>query len=36
MFIPSPVDVDPEALQAQTNPIIPHHSPKFDAFLKKM
>ena len=34
MFIPGPVDVDPEVLQAQTNPMIPHRSPEFDAFFR--
>ena len=34
MFIPGPVDVDPEVLQAQTNPMIPHRSAEFDAFFR--
>lgn len=34
MFIPGPVDVDPEVLEAQTNPMIPHRSAEFDAFFR--
>lgn len=34
MFIPGPVDVDPEVLNAQTNPMIPHRSAEFDAFFR--
>ena len=34
MFIPGPVDVDPDVLQAQTNPMIPHRSAEFDAFFR--
>jgi aspartate aminotransferase-like enzyme len=34
MFIPGPVDVDPEVLAAQTNPMIPHRSAEFDAFFR--
>ncbi|NLN69696.1 MAG: alanine--glyoxylate aminotransferase family protein [Chloroflexi bacterium] len=34
MFIPGPVDVDPDVLQAQTNPMIPHRSAEFDAFFQ--
>ena len=34
MFIPGPVDVDPEVLKAQTNPMIPHRSAEFDAFFR--
>ncbi len=34
MFIPGPVDVDPEVLMAQTNPMIPHRSPEFDTFFR--
>jgi aspartate aminotransferase-like enzyme len=34
MFIPGPVDVDPEVLAAQTNPMMPHRSAKFDAFFR--
>jgi len=30
MFIPGPVDVDPEVLQAQTNPMMPHRSAEFE------
>lgn len=34
MFIPGPVDVDPEVLKAQTVPMIPHRSAEFDAFFR--
>ena len=34
MFIPGPVDVDPEVLAAQTNPMMPHRSAEFDAFFR--
>lgn len=31
MFVPGPVDVDPEILQAQTRPMLPHRSKEFEA-----
>lgn len=34
MFIPGPVDVDPDVLEAQTKPMIPHRSKEFDAFFR--
>ncbi len=35
MFIPGPVDVDPEVLQAQTNPMMPHRSAEFEEFFRR-
>ena len=35
LFIPGPVDIDPEVMQAQTNPMIPHRSAEFDQFFRK-
>jgi len=34
MFIPGPVDVDPEVLKAQANPMIPHRSAEFEAIFR--
>ncbi len=34
MFIPGPVDVEPEVLEAQTKPMIPHRSAEFDEFFR--
>jgi len=34
MFIPGPVDVEPEVLKAQTKPMIPHRSAEFDDFFR--
>ena len=34
MFIPGPVDVDPEVLEAQTNPMIPHRSAEFERIFR--
>ncbi|MDD3461843.1 MAG: alanine--glyoxylate aminotransferase family protein [Mesotoga sp.] len=34
MFIPGPIDVDPEVLEAQTKPMIPHRSAEFDDFFR--
>jgi aspartate aminotransferase-like enzyme len=34
MFIPGPVDVEPEVLEAQTKPMIPHRSAEFNAFFR--
>lgn len=31
MFVPGPVDVDPEVLAAQTRPMVPHRSREFEA-----
>lgn len=30
MFVPGPVDVDPQVLAAQTQPMLPHRSPEFE------
>jgi aspartate aminotransferase-like enzyme len=30
LFVPGPVDVDPEVLKAQTQPMLPHRSPEFE------
>jgi aspartate aminotransferase-like enzyme len=35
MFIPGPVDVAPEVMLAQTNPMIPHRSEEFDEFFRR-
>ncbi len=34
MFIPGPVDVDPEVLDAQTKPMIPHRSAEFEQIFR--
>lgn len=34
MFIPGPVDVDPEVMQAQTKPMIPHRSAEFEQIFR--
>jgi len=34
MFIPGPVDVTPDVLEAQTNPMIPHRSKEFNEFFR--
>lgn len=31
MFVPGPVDVEPDILNAQTQPMLPHRSPEFEA-----
>ena len=31
MFVPGPVDVDPEVLAAQTQAMLPHRSKEFEA-----
>jgi aspartate aminotransferase-like enzyme len=31
MFVPGPVDVDPDILNAQAQPMLPHRSPEFEA-----
>lgn len=35
MFVPGPVDVDDEVLQAQTHPMLPHRSKEFEATFKR-
>jgi len=35
MFIPGPVDVAPEVLQAQTRPMLPHRSREFEALYQQ-
>ena len=35
MFIPGPVDVDPEVLQVQTQPMLPHRSREFEALYRQ-
>lgn len=35
MFVPGPVDVDPEILNAQTQPMLPHRSPEFEALFQR-
>ena len=35
MFIPGPVDVAPEVMQAMTKPMIPHRSKEFDELFKR-
>jgi len=34
MFIPGPVDVDPEVMQAQTKPMLPHRSAEFEQIFR--
>lgn len=34
MFVPGPVDVDPEVLSAQTQPMLPHRSKEFEALFQ--
>jgi len=34
MFIPGPVDVDPEVLKAQTKPMIPHRTAEFEKIFR--
>ncbi|HJS28390.1 MAG TPA: alanine--glyoxylate aminotransferase family protein [Anaerolineales bacterium] len=34
MFVPGPVDVDPEVLAAQTRPMLPHRSEAFEALFR--
>ncbi len=34
MFVPGPVDVDQDVLEAQTKPMIPHRSKEFEAFFR--
>lgn len=36
MFVPGPVDVDDEVLQAQTQPILPHRSKEFEATFQRV
>lgn len=35
MFVPGPVDVAPEVLQAQTKPLMPHRSKDFEAIFQR-
>lgn len=35
MFVPGPVDVDPEVLAAQTQPMLPHRSREFEAIFQR-
>ncbi len=35
LFVPGPVDVDPEVLGAQTQPMIPHRSQEFEEVFHK-
>ena len=35
MFVPGPVDVDPEILAAQTQPMLPHRSKEFEAIFQR-
>jgi aspartate aminotransferase-like enzyme len=35
MFVPGPVDVDQEVLQAQTQPMLPHRSQEFEAIFRR-
>jgi aspartate aminotransferase-like enzyme len=35
MFVPGPVDVDPEVLQAQAQPMLPHRSQEFEAIFRR-
>jgi aspartate aminotransferase-like enzyme len=34
MFVPGPVDVDPEVLAAQTQPMLPHRSQEFESIFR--
>ncbi len=34
MFVPGPVDVDPDVLEAQAKPMIPHRTKQFDEFFR--
>lgn len=36
MFVPGPVDVDPEVLEAQTRPMLPHRSKEFEAIFQRV
>jgi len=35
MFVPGPVDVDPDVLAAQTQPMLPHRSAAFEAIFHR-
>ncbi len=35
MFVPGPVDVDPQVLAAQTQPMLPHRSKEFEAIFSR-
>ena len=34
LFIPGPVDVDPDVMEAQTNPMMPHRSAEFETIFR--
>lgn len=36
MFVPGPVDVDPEVLAAQTQPMLPHRSREFEELFRRV
>jgi len=36
MFVPGPVDVDPEIMAAQTQPMLPHRSKDFEAIFQRV
>jgi len=36
MFVPGPVDVDPEVLAAQNQPMLPHRSKEFEAIFQRV
>jgi predicted phosphoserine aminotransferase len=36
MFVPGPVDVDPQILAAQTRPMLPHRSKEFEAIFQRV
>jgi aspartate aminotransferase-like enzyme len=35
MFVPGPVDVNPEVLEAQSRPMLPHRSPEFEDLYRR-
>ena len=35
MFVPGPVDVDPEVLAAQAQPMLPHRSKEFESIYRR-
>ncbi len=35
MFVPGPVDVDQDVLEAQTKPMIPHRSAEFETIFRR-
>lgn len=36
MFVPGPVDVDPQVLAAQNQPMLPHRSPEFETIFQRV